>query len=219
MERLIEATAHPQLQVRYHALWVLAATRAPGAYATLLTLTQDPDAAVRYDAAMALGRFGYAEAVEPLIALIRQGESEDSLGSAAGTSLTRLGRPAVLPLQALLQDEDPWVRRMAVRILGCIRDKRAIEPVALLLQDPDQGVRRAAVAALEEIGDPDYWSHDAARPTKGCNDPRAEDHCFDLIAACGDDPDEWMRLQAAFWRNRGFGESVEVNSISGPAPT
>jgi HEAT repeat protein len=81
IERLLEATGHPNPHVRFRALWVLAATRAPGAYNTVLALTRDPDAAVRYDAAMALGRFGYA------------------------------------------------------------------------------------VAALEEIGDPGYWSHDAPRPT------------------------------------------------------
>jgi HEAT repeat protein len=213
IEQLIEATTHPNPQVRYHALWVLAATHAPGAYSTVLALTKDPDGAVRYDAAMALGRFGYTEAVGPLIALVRQGESDDSLGSAAGTSLMRLGRPAVLPLLALLHDDDPWVRRMAVDILGGIRDKRAIEPVAPLLQDPDYEVRRAAVEALEEIGDPDYWRHDALRPTKGSNDPRQVDHCFDLIAACSDDPDEWMRLQAAFWRQRGFGATNEINSL------
>jgi HEAT repeat protein len=218
IERLVEATTHPNPQVRYHALWVLAATRAPGAHTTILALTHDPDAAVRYDAAMALGRFGYGEAVEPLLDLIRQGESDDSLGSAAGTALMQLGRPAVLPLLALLQEENPWVRQMAVRVLGGIRDQRAIEPVASLLKDPDQGVRRAAVEALEETGDPDYWT-DAPRPTKQCNDPRRVDHCFDLIAACEHDPDEWMCLQAAFWRKRGFGETDEANCIAGLAST
>jgi HEAT repeat protein len=206
IERLIEATAHPEPPVRYRALWVLAATHAPGAYPTVLALTSDPDPAVRYDAAMALGRFGYREAVQPLIALIRQGESDDSLGSAAGTSLMRLGRPAVLPLIELLREEDAWVRRMAVSVLGGIRDQRAIEPLAPLLQDPDLWVRRNTVEALEDIGDPDYWSHEAPRPTKGSGDPRCIERCFDLIAACENDPEEWMRLQAAFWRRRGFGE-------------
>src|SRR5438876_661109 len=129
IELLIEATADPNPQVRFRALWVLAATRAPGAYSTVLALTQDPAEAVRYDAVMALGRFGYVEAVEPLIDLIRRGDREDSLGSAAAMALVRLGRPAVLLAIPLLHNEDPCVRRMAAGILGGIRDQRAIDPL------------------------------------------------------------------------------------------
>src|SRR4051812_38621048 len=111
-------------------------------------------------------------------------------------ALVRLGRPAVLPVIALLQDEVPRIRRMAVAVLGGLRDKRAIEPLASLLRDPDQCVRRAVVEALEEIGDP--TNDDEPRPSKGSSDPRCVDRCLDLIAACVDDPDEWIRLQAAF---------------------
>jgi HEAT repeat protein len=216
IEALIEATRHPNPQVRFRALWVLAATHAPGACATLLALTRDPDAAVRYDAAMALGRFGYVEAVEPLVNLVRQGESEDSLGSAAGTSLQRLGRPAVLPVIGLLQHEDPNVRHVAVNVLGGIRDERAVDPLVPLLWDPDEWVRKTAVNALEEIGDPSYWSHDAPRPSKGSGNPRTIERCFDLIADCGDDPDEWVRQQAAFWRRRGYGKLEGV--VNGDEP-
>lgn len=208
IEALIEATRHPNPQVRFRALWVLAATHAPSACATVLALTSDPDAAVRYDAAMALGRFGYVEAIGPLVNLVCQGESEDSLGSAAGMSLHRLGRPTVLPVIALLQHADPYVRHVAANILGSIRDERAIDPLAPLLRDMEEQVRQAAVDALEEIGDPS--GDDSPRPSKGDGSVGTIERCLDTIADCGESPDEWVRLQAAFWRRRGFGKAVDA---------
>lgn len=70
VDLLLAATAHPVPHVRYRAVWALGATRSPRAYPTILARLQDPDERVRYDATMALGRFGYVQAVEPLIDLI-----------------------------------------------------------------------------------------------------------------------------------------------------
>src|SRR4051794_2413179 len=55
---LIAATAHPNPTVRFRAVWALASTRLKQAYSAIVALVDDPDGAVRYDAVMALGRFG-----------------------------------------------------------------------------------------------------------------------------------------------------------------
>src|SRR5438045_786253 len=68
VDLLIEATAHPDPQVRLRAVWALASTRCQRAYPTILALTSDAVPTVAYDAAMALGRFGFVRAIEPLIA-------------------------------------------------------------------------------------------------------------------------------------------------------
>ncbi|MBI4600578.1 MAG: HEAT repeat domain-containing protein [Planctomycetes bacterium] len=54
-----------------------------------------------------------------------------------------------------LGDEDPWVRRAAVRLVLGASDARAsvdLEPLLRLLADPDRDVRESVVEVLEELG-------------------------------------------------------------------
>ncbi|MGI4789402.1 MAG: HEAT repeat domain-containing protein [Janthinobacterium lividum] len=67
---LIAACDSDNSAVRDRAVWVLGHTHDPGAYDTVLRLTRDPDGAVRYDAAIALGILGDLRAVMPLVALL-----------------------------------------------------------------------------------------------------------------------------------------------------
>src|SRR5947207_96638 len=66
VDLLIAATAHADPQVRFRAVWALASTRCQRAYPAVLALTRDPNEGVAYDATMALGRFGYVQAIAPL---------------------------------------------------------------------------------------------------------------------------------------------------------
>ena len=67
---------------------------------------------------------------------------------------TAMGRPAVKPLMAALNDPDPLVRRQAAEALGKIGDPRAIEPLIAIMSDPDPLIRRQAIQALRRINDP-----------------------------------------------------------------
>lgn len=67
--------------------------------------------------------------------------------------LTSIGKPAVKPLIASLEEDDPLVKRNAVEALGIIRDPRAVEPLTVILSDPDPFIRRHAVQALGKIKD------------------------------------------------------------------
>lgn len=219
IQPLLDATHDPNPEVRFRALWVLAATRAPGAYERLLALIQDPDERVRYVAVEALGRFGYGEARDTLVELLRSGDPSDGLPDPAGRALWRIGRPSVLPVLTLLQHEEPAVRAVAISVLSGIGDQRAIDPMAALLHDPVDWVRRAAVGGLEELGDPEYWNTSLPQPTKGEKSRRCIDRCFDLIAGCDHDPDERVRLQAAFWRRRGYGRGEHTANEDAALPT
>jgi bilin biosynthesis protein len=209
IQPLLDVTHHPNPEVRFRAGKVLAATHAPGAYPRVLALTRDPDEFVRWEAVEALGQYGYVEAIDALVELVRLGDQPDCLNDPAGRALWRLGRPSVLPVMALLQHEDPFVRAVAISVLSGIGDQRAIDPVAELLHDPVDWVRRAAVEGLEELGDPEYWNTSLPQPTKREKSRRCIDRCFDLIVACEDDPDEWVRLQAALWRRHGYGHAED----------
>lgn len=64
------------------------------------------------------------------------------------------GKPAVLMLLRLLEDEDHDVRHWAAMALGEIGDPRAVEPLSgLLLVDEDEGVRLEAARALVKLKD------------------------------------------------------------------
>ena len=61
---------------------------------------------------------------------------------------TSIGKPAVKPLIAALNDRDPLVRRNAAEALGKIEDFLAVEPLIDALRDRDPLVRRHVAKAL-----------------------------------------------------------------------
>ena len=88
----------------------------------------------RIGSARELGRIGDARAVEPLIASLRDYDSE--VRYTAAFSLGEIGDArAVEPLIAALRDSDLKVRRVAAHSLGKIGDARAVEPLIAALRD------------------------------------------------------------------------------------
>jgi HEAT repeat protein len=59
----------------------------------------------------------------------------------------------VEPLIAALKNQDQRVRATAAKVLGEIRDVRAVEPLVAALTDSDRLVRWAAADALGELKD------------------------------------------------------------------
>jgi HEAT repeat protein len=55
---------------------------------------------------------------------------------------------------AALKDEDWAIREEAARLLGQLKDPRAVVPLVSLLRDQDRSVREAAMEALRAIGAP-----------------------------------------------------------------
>jgi HEAT repeat protein len=119
-----------------------------------------------------------APAVEPLIAVLKDGDDnvrrgvakalgktgdpravepliaalkDGSVRRAAAGALAQIGTSAVEPLVSTLKDNDRLVRKAAARALGQIGDARAIEPLTAALKDGDRLVREAAAEALDNL--------------------------------------------------------------------
>jgi HEAT repeat protein len=113
---------------------------------------KDRDAAVRKEAARALGQFrdkGQA-AVRPLIEALR--DADEEVRDAAALALDRIearGKEAVELLVAMLKDRNQATRGHAILQLARI-GKEAVEPLIEALRDP--ATRAAASVALNGMG-------------------------------------------------------------------
>ena len=92
---------------------------------------------------------------QPAIESLIKSLEDDHLNIVAGDTLTYIGPVAVLPLTTTLKThKNKHVRCRVARILGVIRDARAIGPlVETLERDEDLGVRKDTAEALGRIGD------------------------------------------------------------------
>ena len=120
-------------------------------YRRLLNGLCDGKHYVRGSAAMALGRIGLKQAIEPLILCLKD-EANDVRGSAT-TALGQIGsEQAVEDLIECLKDHDHINRGSAATALGRIGSKQAVEPLIECLKDHDHINRGSAATALGRIG-------------------------------------------------------------------
>jgi HEAT repeat protein/cyclophilin family peptidyl-prolyl cis-trans isomerase len=97
-------------------------------------MLSDDEARVRRRAALAIGRVGLAEGVQPLVRLLTDADPE--VRQMAAFSLGLIGDgSAVEPLVRALADPAPVVKGSAAEALGLIGDARAVEPVARMAAD------------------------------------------------------------------------------------
>ena len=104
---------------------------------------------IKIYSARILGAIGSDEAIDPLIATLR--DNNKLVRREASTALTRIGDNAVDPLLSILNDEDWRVRGAAAWALGSIGNKKAIEPLNNLLDDENGFVKTGAKWALDKI--------------------------------------------------------------------
>jgi hypothetical protein len=101
-------------------------------------------------AARELGRLANPRSFKPLADFLGNPEVHESVAEA----LIRIGAKALDVLTETLHSKDPLARKNAARVLGEIRDARAVEPLVEVLQgDPDCTVRTSAAHALGQIKD------------------------------------------------------------------
>jgi hypothetical protein len=163
---------HPGLAARLTEIWIIeSAPAAPadprtraarlaslgklgrrsddGAVAELSRLlAQDPDPAVRTQAAGILGRSGNARATPALTAAL--GDQQPSVRIQAVHALRRIEgeRAAESLARVLLSDPDPSVRRVTAWVLPSLRDAAAGSALRTAMStDNDTSVRQAATAA------------------------------------------------------------------------
>ncbi|MCH2132743.1 MAG: HEAT repeat domain-containing protein [Phycisphaerales bacterium] len=112
----------------------------------LLELVFDESPRVIYHAVMGLGRYGDAEAIDPIVEMIWTNDNEDRwLRHAGAVALARIGdRERLLEL---LGDQMPAVRMAAVLAL-----RRMADPaVARVLRDPDPLIAAEAARAINDV--------------------------------------------------------------------
>jgi HEAT repeat protein len=192
-------------EVKAYAVQALGELKDTRAVEPLISVLADEHFYYRDWAATALGEIGDARAIAPLIASMKG--YERATQDAAKNALVKIGDPAVEPLIAALENEDPGIRLWAVTALGEIKDSRSVEPLIVKLNDGDYYVRQQVPQALANLNDPrvvepliaslhDEWSGirmvvaDALGTVK---DPRAVEP---LISALKDE-DPYVRRQVA----------------------
>ena len=124
--------------------------------ADLLPLLRDPEGRTRRRAALAVGRVGLAEGVEPLIPLL--GDPDVEVRQMAAFALGLIGHASARPaLLKALDDVEPIVQGRAAEALGLIGDRADADAVSGVVR------RNAAAAALAAI-EPDDLTYPQAPP-------------------------------------------------------
>jgi HEAT repeat protein len=77
-------------------------------------------------------------------------DNEHKIQQIAADMLSQMGRTAVEPLLATLEQADAHQRQTIITILGRIGGMHIIQPLIAALDDPNWGVRKAAAAALND---------------------------------------------------------------------
>ena len=91
------------------------------------------------------------QAVDPVVSIL--GDPNESIRENAVLILTKIGIPAVKRLTEALESPDTFARVGAVKALGNIGDKTAMEPLKKRLEDGSPHVKIEAASALYKLGD------------------------------------------------------------------
>ena len=128
----------------------------------LVRLLSDNEARVRRRAALAVGRVGLRDGVQPLVAVLADADPE--VRQMAAFALGLLGdKTAHDPLVRALADESPLVQGSAAEALGLIGDPAAAEPIGRMVAQivqggvvgqpaEDEDVRRDTAASAFRLG-------------------------------------------------------------------
>lgn len=161
---LIEACKHPNPTVRFRAVWALGQTRDPGAFETIVKLTEDPDERVRYDARIALGIHGDERALAILKSACL---SNDDLG-ASFMGLRHFGLRSLPVLTKLMICDSPEIRWSVMQSLGNLAKEtgnaQCVELLKNMVNDVAECVRKDAADWLEEISHSDHADRRIASP-------------------------------------------------------
>ena len=117
----------------------------------LLEKLLDYDWRVRAAAAIAIKKIGDSRVINPLLQILFKDGKRDNR-EYAEIVLNEIGEPVVEQLIRALNDKEPDIRVRAARLLGKIKDIRAIHPLTeVMSKDKNYDVQMVAKRALEEI--------------------------------------------------------------------
>jgi cyclophilin family peptidyl-prolyl cis-trans isomerase/HEAT repeat protein len=144
-QRIVRDPNPPSPVVLVPATRTQPAIVAPLPPSDLIRLVSDREARTRRRAALALGRVGLREAVDPLTRVLAADEEPD-VRQMAAFALGLIGDPAARPaLLASLNDQDPLTQGRAAEALGLIGDRTDAMTVSEMVQ---RHVRAGALATI-----------------------------------------------------------------------
>ncbi len=154
---LLEALKDPEAEVRAAAALAVGRYNDPRTFDALADLLlEDPQLEVRQAAARALGETRHEQAIPYLLIALHDSfwwYERESGADALLDALEAIGKPAVDALLEALGDPEGAIRRFAARLLGRIRDPRAIQPLGMALYDMHFEVGQAAAESLAGFGE------------------------------------------------------------------
>jgi HEAT repeat protein len=146
---LSEKIGTADAEQREHVIAALGTLKVRQAVPAIAGVLADRSLGRRYIAAWALGQIGDPAGVRPLLAALD--DDDEEVRRYATRSLIKLHEAAVPPLIELLPTASPRALLAAVRALGDIADRRALEP---LLARADGPARGEVFLALGKLKDP-----------------------------------------------------------------
>ena len=172
LERLL---TDPSDQVKLAAIEALQTFRSPSSVAVLLSLTNDSSEQVRSAAAQSLRNYDLSNRKVEIKRLLG---SQDAVSICFGLGLLT---PATGPVFEndvfrLCRFEDSRVRRLAVKSVGLMENKNAVDTIIKAFSDTDETVRLAAIRAI-----------------KG---PNAQQCADGLVKIANADSSDWNRYEA-----------------------
>lgn len=217
--KLIEALNHSNAHVRGFAARALGkiGPAAHEAVPLVMAMLADPDDTARRNAAFALPEMHphQDQLVRDLFKHLKEDEDYDN--EDFRTACQHAGKDSVAFLEQSLEDSTPRIRRMAIQVLGSMRDsaKSALPALVRSLKDEDPSVRRRAIFALCDIGPESHEALQAVIQTLESDDPDVRRSVICAIGKMGSnastavsiliralkDEDVGVRIQAAgtFW--------------------
>ncbi|GAB4505725.1 MAG: hypothetical protein Fur0043_27220 [Anaerolineales bacterium] len=154
---LLEAMKDPEPEVRIAAVTSVGQYCDPRTFDKIADLLlEDSQLEVRQAAAKTLGKTRYVEAMPYLMLALRDSfwwYEREAAADVLLEAIETIGQPAVDYLLEALQDTEAAVRRFAARLLGRIRDPRAVEPLGMALYDIHFEVGQAAAESLAGFGE------------------------------------------------------------------
>jgi HEAT repeat protein len=146
---------------RYAFIKTLGEIGDPRAIPALQRCLSDEDSSCRSAAGNAIAKIqsssssdkNTSENIESLIAILVNNKYNWETRENSATTLSKLGKPAVIPLCRILTHYDSEVRWQAAEALGIIKDKQALEPLIPLLNDSDHIVQMHTALAIGKLGD------------------------------------------------------------------
>jgi HEAT repeat protein len=125
--------------------------KVPASVPALLQALEDGDADVRNVAARSLGRMKLQAAEEALVSLL--GKHDQAISARIAAICIEMGPRTAPLLVRSLREGSAKARFWSARILGEIRDTRAVRSLGDALLDAEADVRSAAAWALGQIGE------------------------------------------------------------------